>query len=83
MAICGFRSIPPRFNTRWQFNNQNYNIFHAVQSKSSLANRRGYLHLVSDLDMVRRGARLKTLWCYVNLRVAGGIQDENRDERRI
>src|SRR3990172_1863013 len=43
-AILAFRNIRPRFNTRLQFNNQDCNIVHAVQSKSSLANRRGFPH---------------------------------------
>ena len=47
-AILALRHIRPRFNTHLQFNNQDCNIFRAVQSKSSLANRRGYPHLVSD-----------------------------------
>jgi hypothetical protein len=44
-----------------QFNDPDRNIFLAVQSNPSLANRRGGPHFVSDLYMVRRGARLKTL----------------------
>ena len=35
-------------NAHSQFNNQNCYSFHAVQSKSSLTNRRGSPHLVSD-----------------------------------
>ena len=37
-----------------------------IESNPSLANRRGCPHFVSDLYMVRRGARLKTLCFYVN-----------------
>src|SRR6266567_5262355 len=37
-AVLAVRHIRPRFNTRLQFNNPDCNIFHAVQSKSSLAN---------------------------------------------
>ena len=44
--------------------NPNRNIFLAVQSNPSLANRRGCPHLVSDLYMARRGGRLKTL-CFM------------------
>ena len=65
-AILSVRNICPRFNTHLQFNDPDRNIFLAVQSNPSLANRRGCPHFVSDLYMVRRGARPKTLCFYVN-----------------